>query len=184
MAKRKPNNQKKTDRSMILVTAAVVCAALIALVWNKNSNRNGTDAGSQNNTDAAPRQETQVIEAGGNLVIPVDEVTETAQFFPAEVDGTEMEIIAVRDSDGNIRTAFNTCQVCYSSGRGYYVQQGDYLICQNCGNRFTVEQIETSSGGCNPYPIFEENKLVSEDSVVISYDYLKEAIGIFANWKI
>lgn len=29
-----------------------------------------------------------------------------------------------------IRTAFNTCQVCYSSGKGYYVQSGNVLVCQ------------------------------------------------------
>ena len=41
---------------------------------------------------------------------------------------TYIEVLAVKSSDGTIRTAFNTCQVCYASGRGYYIQQGDGLI--------------------------------------------------------
>ena len=45
-----------------------------------------------------------------------------------------MEIVAVKALDGSIRTAFNTCQVCYNSGRGYYQQEGNELVCQNCGN--------------------------------------------------
>lgn len=63
----------------------------------------------------------------------------------------EMEVIAVKDSGGTVRTAFNTCQVYYSSGKGYYKQKGDKLICQNCGNAFTMDQVR------------------------ISYDFLKDA---------
>ena len=63
-------------------------------------------------------------------MIHTADITTDASFFPVEVNGTRMEVIAVKDSEGNIRTAFNTCQVCYDSGRGYYVQSGDYLVCQ------------------------------------------------------
>lgn len=126
---------------------------------------------------------SQTISEDGSLVIPLDEVSATARFYPVTVDGTEMEILAVRDSAGNVRTAFNTCQICYGSGRGYYVQDGDVLVCQNCGNRFTVDQMEIESGGCNPWPIFPEDKTVTDDAVSISYEYLREATQIFANWK-
>lgn len=150
------------------------------------SNTGLTAAGTDSDTSAdtsSSTEDAQVIEEGGSLVIAVSELSETAQFYPVEVDGTRMEVIAVKDSDGNIRTAFNTCQICYSSGRGYYVQDGNVLVCQNCGNRFTVDQIEIESGGCNPWPIFEENKTVTEDSIEISYDFLNESKNIFANWK-
>lgn len=120
---------------------------------------------------------------GGDLVIPLSELSSTASFYPVEIEGTPMEIIAVIDQEGNARTAFNTCQICYSSGRGYYVQSGDKLICQNCGSQFTINQVEIESGGCNPWPIFAENKTVTEDSVIISYDFLNESRQIFARWK-
>lgn len=120
---------------------------------------------------------------GENLVIPISEVTETAKFYSVNINGTEMEVIAVKDSTGNIRTAFNTCQICYDSGRGYYKQDGNSLICQNCGNRFTVNQIEVETGGCNPYPIFDKNKTITEDSITISYEFLEQSRKIFSNWK-
>ena len=53
-----------------------------------------------------------------------------------------MVVLAFKASDDTIRTALNTCQVCYDSGRGYYVQEGDKLICQNCGNQFEADQVE------------------------------------------
>jgi uncharacterized membrane protein len=76
--------------------------------------------------------------ADSDIVIAKSGVMETAKFIPASVDGTQMEVIVVKAPDGTIRTALNTCQVCYDSGRGYYKQDGDVLVCQNCGNRFKM----------------------------------------------
>lgn len=180
----------KKNSSLLLATAAVVilCAAVV-IITKKNGKQavQGENVtASVQDQDAASDQDdgsAVVIQEDGALMIPVSEVTSDASFYPVEVDGAIMEVIAVKDSTGYIRTAFNTCQICYGSGRGYYVQQGETLVCQNCGNRFTMDQIEIESGGCNPWPIFEENKTVTEEYVEISYDFLKESKDIFANWK-
>jgi uncharacterized membrane protein len=99
------------------------------------------------------------------------------------VDGTYIEVLAVKAADGSIRTALNTCQVCYDSGHGYYEQEGDVLVCQNCGNRFAMEQVEVVSGGCNPVPIMPANKTVDEETITISYDLLTQAVPLFGNWR-
>jgi uncharacterized membrane protein len=119
----------------------------------------------------------------GDLIIPLSDVSSTAQFYPVEIEGVKMEVFAVQAPDGTIRTAFNTCQVCYASGRGYYKQNGSVLVCQNCGNRFRLSQVEVKSGGCNPVPIFAQYKTVDDKKIVISKEFLKEAKGIFAKWK-
>lgn len=133
--------------------------------------------------DSGNANNTQVISEGEYLTISTSTIKETATFYPLTVDGTQMEILAIKASDGTIRTAFNTCQACYASGRGYYVQNGKYLTCQNCGSRFTGDDVEIVTGGCNPVPILEENKTVTEDSILIDYDFLKEYTDVFANWK-
>ncbi len=192
-------SQKKTNFLPILAVAAVViCIAVVLLVnQNGNSNENGDIGREVNGADTITSGETLnenagadreisgavTISSGESLVIPTADITTDTSFFPVEVDGTQMEVIAVKDSEGNIRTAFNTCQICYGSGRGYYVQSGNYLVCQNCGNRFSMDQVEIESGGCNPWPIFDENKTVTADGISISYDFLVEVRGIFANWK-
>ncbi len=124
------------------------------------------------------------IKEDKKLVIPISNLSEKATFYPVEVDGAEMEVIAGKDSKGEIRTAFNTCQVCYDSGNGYYRQLGDELVCQNCGNSFTMDVIGKTAGGCNPVPILEENRTVTDSEIQISYEFLKESSDIFANWKI
>jgi uncharacterized membrane protein len=118
-----------------------------------------------------------------DLVIPVSEITANATFYPVDIDGTRIEVIAVKASDGTIRTAFNTCQVCFRSGRGFYKQEGTVLVCQNCGNRFRMNQVEVRSGGCNPVPIFAQNKTVTDTSITIGKDYLAQAKQVFAQWR-
>lgn len=119
-----------------------------------------------------------------NLVIPANTITENASFIPVEVDGTKMEVIAVRDSKGEIRIAFNTCQVCNGSELAYYKQSGDQLVCQNCGNRFPMDRVGVSAGGCNPYPILDSQRIASADSIIIPGKLLEEAKEIFSSWKV
>jgi hypothetical protein len=133
--------------------------------------------------ETAAAADATAIDSGGALTFDASEITEQASFFPLTVDGTYMEVIAVRAPDDTVRTAFNTCQVCWDSGRGYYIQESDELVCQNCGNRFNVSDVEVVHGGCNPVPITEEYKTADGDSVAIGYDLLKEAVPLFADWK-
>lgn len=117
------------------------------------------------------------------IVIDKKKITNEATFIPYNANGTKMEIIAVKASDGTIRTALNTCQVCYRSGRGYYKQEGNVFVCQNCGNRFSVDQIEKIKGGCNPVPILNSDKTDHGDKIGISKTYLESATPYFARWK-
>lgn len=121
--------------------------------------------------------------ATGDLKIPKSEVSEIATFYPYKAGKTDMEVMAVRASDGTIRTAFNTCQICYDSGRGYYEQQGDTLVCQNCGNRFHIDQVEKIRGGCNPVPILDEYKTEDDEYIVIPQTFLEEYKVLFGNWR-
>lgn len=185
MSERKNKNTKPAEKAtqkqknvlpFLAAAAAVVCAAVVFF-----TNGNRTPAG---NIETDKKSGDSVAIAQGEaLVIPTADITTDASFFPVSVDETQMEVIAVKDSKGNIRTAFNTCQVCYGSSRGYYVQSGSYLVCQNCGNRFSMDQVGIEAGGCNPWPIFDENRTSGDDEISISYDYLAEARNIFANWK-
>jgi len=160
----------------ILIAAAALAVSLAGCSQNTP----------QAETTPAPSvaaEQSDSGESGADLVIPVSGISEKVSFYPVDIDGTKFEVLAVKAPDGTIRTAFNTCQVCYDSGRGYYKQEGDVLVCQNCGNRFRMGQVEVVSGGCNPVPIFPENKTVTDDTITISYAFLNEAKAIFANWK-
>jgi uncharacterized membrane protein len=165
----------KVGRTKTVVTvASILIMLVIALMIYKNQSSEDKDNNSGN---------TNPVVKDSDIIIPINEITETASFYPAEINGTSLEVLAVKAPDGSIRTAFNTCQVCYSSGKGYYVQEGEFLICQNCGNRFSMDDVEITRGGCNPVPITEEYKTADSDKITISKDFLAEATVIFSNWK-
>lgn len=128
-------------------------------------------------------QKTTAIAAGGGLEIPIAELSEHIKIYSFTVDGLNMEVLAAKDADGTVRTAFNTCQVCNGSRKAYFVEQGDKVVCQNCGNAFGREDVGVLSGGCNPYPIFAEDREDSEEAVRISYDFLSGAESLFTRWK-
>jgi uncharacterized membrane protein len=140
-------------------------------------------SGSFASAPSGPLNVVKPVIADRDLVIRIAEVTENAVFYPVDIEGRRLEVLAVKAPDGTIRTAFNTCQVCYGSGRGFYKQQGTVLVCQNCGNRFRMSQVEVRSGGCNPIPIFPANKTVTETTITIRKDFLNEAKTIFARWR-
>jgi len=121
---------------------------------------------------------------GDDLVITISEISEIATFYPITVDDTRMEIFAVKASDGTIRTAFNTCQVCNGSPLAYFKQSGTSVQCQNCGNDFPMNRVGIESGGCNPVPILDDDKIVTDESITILYDTLQaNAYRFPENWK-
>ncbi len=166
-------------KGKLIKTAALAALSLLLLTACSSNNATKT----QETTALKPANESKSAQADTDLVIPVSDISDKVTFYPVEADGTKMEVLAVKAPDGTIRTAFNTCQVCYDSGRGYYKQDGNELVCQNCGNRFPMSRVEVEAGGCNPWPIFDQNKTVTDESITISSDFLKESKQIFANWK-
>jgi len=158
------NKQSEKSKLCILLAAVVIVAVGFFIV--KGISRKNIENVSAN-----------------ELIIPKAEVSETAKFYPYKIGNIYMEVIAVKASDGTIRTALNTCQICYNSGRGFYKQEGDELVCQNCGNRFRIEQVEKIKGGCNPVPIMKENKQENEESIIISGEFLAESAEYFKKWK-
>jgi uncharacterized membrane protein len=46
-----------------------------------------------------------------------------------------------------------------------------------------MAQVEVASGGCNPVPIFAENKIVDDEKIVIPREYLAQERDIFARWR-
>ncbi len=163
---------KKSRRLIIIAAALLILTAAVYIVFP-----NGSDNGNSNQSDQIKTVED------ADIVIPISSITENATFYPAIMNGTKLEVIALKASDGTIRTAFNTCQVCYNSGRGYYEQEDNELVCQNCGNRFGMDAVEVTRGGCNPVPITDENITVEGEFITIPKEFLTQASVIFQNWK-
>lgn len=167
--RRKAQQTKKSSVNLWILAGIAVLAALAFYIFQGGP-------GGDNTADSPSTP-------GEGITIVKSEITPTAKFIPYNAGGTKMEVVAVKAPDGTIRTAFNTCQVCYNSGRGYYEQSGDQLICQNCGNRFNIDQVEKTQGGCNPVPILEGYKTEDGTTIKISDEFLVQNRTLFGNWK-
>lgn len=164
---RRKQSEASSKRNILIIVASVVVLLAVALLVLGRPN------------------DRELAQGGGkDIVIPKSAVTEDVSFYPVKVGSTSMEVLAVRASDGSIRTAFNTCQICNGSPRAYYQQEGDLLVCQNCGNQFSMDQVAVERGGCNPVPILSDEKTENDDTIIISADFLAQNKGLFTdNWK-
>ncbi len=102
----------------------------------------------------------------GNVYIPIKDVNDgQAHYFKTKADdGQVVDFFLVQSGDGVIRAAIDSCDVCYRSGKGY-VQDGNVMVCTNCGRRFATDRINEVKGGCNPAPL---KRVVDGDNLVIS----------------
>lgn len=96
---------------------------------------------------------TSVETKDGLVTIPVADVSDgNAHYYIYEKDGFEVKFFLLKSADGIIRAAFDACDVCFREKKGYS-QDGDFMVCINCGQRFHSSRINEVKGGCNPSPL-------------------------------
>ncbi len=181
-------NSKRKAAALPFAGFAVMVALVLLTACGKAPAGPGSSSGTaQQSSPSSSKAATEAVQAtlaeDGSLIIPTQELSGTPVFYAYEAEGTPLELVAVLASDDTMRVAFNTCQVCYDSGRGYYLFEKGALVCQNCGNRFLIDQIGLQQGGCNPIPVADAAKTEEEGNLLVSADYLKEAAAVFENWK-
>ncbi len=93
-----------------------------------------------------------VVAGSDVMLIPVSDIGSQAKWYEYNSGGTTVRFFAVKASDGSIKTAFDACDVCYASRKGYS-QDGSYMVCNNCGNKYPIDGLGTENkrgGGCWP----------------------------------
>lgn len=118
----------------------------------------------------------------GDIIIKESEISDKVVYISYEYEGVTIGLLAVKDSNGKVKVVINTCQSCGGSPYAYFVQVGDKIQCQNCGNMFAIDDLDNlEGGGCNPIEI--EDKKTKDGIITIGVEQLKELKGKFENWK-
>lgn len=89
-----------------------------------------------------------------------------AKHFSYQHGDLTIKYFVLRSSDGVIRAAFDACDVCWPAGKGYY-QDGDHMVCRNCGRRFASVMVNEVEGGCNPSPLI---RTIQDDELIIQVE--------------
>ena len=87
-----------------------------------------------------------------------------AHYFKLDTDQGEIKFFVVKSVDGIMRAAFDACDVCYKSKKGYR-QEGDEMVCNNCNMKFRTDMVNEVKGGCNPAPL---NRRIEGQQLVIN----------------
>jgi len=97
---------------------------------------------------ASPAKE--LTAQNSQVEIPLSELTDSSlHYYTADVNGTVIRFLIIHQTNGNYSVALDACQICGWSG---YRQQGQNVICRNCGATIYIPSIG-DRGGCNPIPV-------------------------------
>ena len=124
--------------------------------------------------EAAPQAVTPVSGTNGLVTLPLPD-TSQARFYAYEAGPTAVRFFVLRSSDGVIRAALDACDVCYGAKLGYR-QEGDEMVCNNCGTRFPSVLVNEVQGGCNPSPL---NRTIGADGITITVSDLEAGARLF-----
>jgi high-affinity iron transporter len=105
----------------------------------------------------------------GEVRIPLAELRDTdMHFYTADANNVAIRFFVIHESGGDYVVALDACQICGWSG---YRQQGQNVVCRNCGATIYIPSIG-AKGGCNPVPV---KSTVESGSVVIDLSALETA---------
>lgn len=142
---------------------------------------------SQNENQKQPSSEIQFFgEKGEKVILENGEIkldvaqfnNNKAKFYNAQMsDGKIIYFFVVKDKNGIYRAAANACAVCFETYKGFR-QEGNEIVCNNCGNRYPIEKIATEKGGCNPGPI-NPNLEIRDGQIIINQTDLEQVLDLF-----
>ncbi len=116
---------------------------------------------------------------GTAVVFPVAIFSDGVARHYEYVDGDRtIRYFILKSSDGVLRAAFDACDVCWPAGKGYY-QEGDKMVCRNCGRKFASVLVNEVKGGCNPAPLTRQ---LDQDQLVIQVKDIQDG-GRYFDFK-
>jgi len=146
---------EKSSRSRYIIISAAA-AALVAgwfVVTAVQGTSGGMSAMSGARSGANTTTYALVSAENGEVRIPVSALEGGKAGYYVYGGGEKaIKFFLVRASDGSVRAALDACQACYHAKLGYR-QDGDTLVCNNCGMGFRSTDVGTVTGGCSPIPV-------------------------------
>ena len=120
------------------------------------------------------------VPKNGQIVIKKSQLSKDASYINYSAGGVSVQLIAVIADDNTYRLSFNTCQNCNPSPNAYFAQEGKNLVCQNCGNQFSMNDVGAASYGCNPAMIPYTQ---TDSELIVSTEILEKVSPAFKRWQ-
>lgn len=185
--KSKFTQTKKSNTGLFFISGVLVVVVLAVGGFMLSKKPSGTDAGAVNvgpvSYQKAEFAATSAAEAGQDIVLDINQL-KTSKTVTFNVPGINfslangspfdyLPLLAYVSPKGNIVVATSLCEPC--SGTTFHVE-GDELVCNACGTRWTLDDLQGVSGGCTTYPPETVKYTVEADKLIIKKTDLQ-------NWK-
>jgi uncharacterized membrane protein len=122
------------------------------------------------------------MDKDGNIIIKENDITDKVVYISYEYEGVTIGLLALNYSNENVKVVINACQSCGGSPYAYFVQVGNKIQYQNCGNMFAIDELDNLvEDGCNPIAV--EDKQIKDGIISIGTKQVKELKDKFENWK-
>ena len=116
---------------------------------------------------SSSQAQVEIAKGDSQVVYPVNMFEDgMAHHFDYKTSEMTIRYFILKSSDGIIRAAFDACDVCWPAGKGYY-QDGNDMVCRNCGRRFASVLVNEVQGGCNPAPL---KRVVQGDKLILQVE--------------
>ncbi len=105
----------------------------------------------------------------GEVRVPLSDLRDTQMhFYTADANSIAIRFFIIHEGSGDYAVALDACQICGWSG---YRQEGQNVVCRNCGATIYIPSIG-EKGGCNPIPV---KSGIQGDNIVIDLSALESS---------
>ncbi|MHB1005072.1 MAG: Fe-S-containing protein [Chloroflexota bacterium] len=165
---------------LVLIVGVAVLGVGLFMMTGAGKGQSTTAAAGSSSGDSVRRSSasfTTVTPKDGVVALPVSTFADgKARFYTMKQNGKEIDFFVLKSSDGVIRAGIDACDVCFPAHKGYH-QEGDEMVCNNCGQRFASVKVNEVKGGCNPSPLTRD---VQGDTLFIQQsDIISQGGGYF-----
>ncbi len=175
----KSNNDTTADKKTIVMgtdkkSRFPLIAVILSVVFIAGGVYYAVNSG--NNTASYDTSSFSMDSTASKVTYPVSLFDDhKARHYVYKGKDVTIKYFILKSSDGIIRAAFDACDVCWRAGKGYY-QDGDVMVCRNCGRRFASVLVNVVQGGCNPAPL---KRNIEGDQLVIYINDILEGKQYF-----
>ncbi len=162
------NKGKYGEYAMFAVIALIIGVAGVLITSENNSDGQAVQPPQTTATEkssATTLQGKTQAEVGEYVAIPLSEISANLRKYTYSDGGKQIRYLVVLGSDGAPRTALDGCVVC--GGAKGYRQQGDDVVCNNCGLHFKIDDLGSLNSGSGCWPIQLEHT-VSDGKILIA----------------
>lgn len=175
--KNKFTETKKSNTSTFVIAGMLIVAILAVgafFATKKPADDPGVVSVGATSYQNAEFAKITATEANGDIVVDLNEL-KSKKSTTFEVQGinftlnngtsfNSLPLLAYIAPSGKVVVATSLCEPC--SGTTFHIE-GDQLVCNACGTRWTLEDLQGVSGGCPQYPPDKVKYTVEGDKLII-----------------